>query len=161
MLTAARTSEVINARWEEFDLSKGVWTIPAERMKAGREHRVPLSKAAIAIVESLRERKSVWVFPGLLHDKPLSDMAMLMLMKGMGYKQTVHGFRSTFTDWASEMTDFSGAVISMAKAHSIQNKTEAAYRRGDLFEKRRKLMDAWAGYCAPMPSAVVLQLKSA
>ena len=161
VLTAARTNEVINARWEEIDIKKGVWTIPKERMKAGREHRVPLSEAAVSIVNQLKDRNSAWVFPGLIHDKPLSNMAMLMLLKGMGREETVHGFRSAFTDWASEMTDFPGEVISMAKAHAIQSKTEAAYRRGDLFEKRRKLMDAWATHCAPRPSAVVLHLKNA
>ena len=144
VLTATRTGEVTLATWQEINLNDKVWIIPAARMKAGREHRVPLSDAAMAVLERVKGKNATWVFPGLIHDEPLSNMAMLMLLKGMGHTETVHGFRSTFTDWASECTSFPGEVIKMAKAHAIEDKTEAAYRRGDLFEKRKKLMDAWA-----------------
>lgn len=149
ILAAARSGEVLGAKWGEIDLAKNVWTIPAERMKVGREHRVPLSARAQDILKALQvDDPGAYVFPGPKPKKPLSGMAMSMLLRRMKSEVTVHGFRSTFRDWASETTSFSHEVCEMALAHTIANKAEAAYRRGDLFEKRRNLMDAWADYCA-------------
>ena len=147
ILTAARSGEVIGARWSEVDLAKAIWTIPAERMKAAKEHRVPLSPRAVVILESLRPLGSDWLFPGAAGGK-LSGMAMAMLMRRMKVDATVHGFRSGFRDWAAECTGYAHEVAEMALAHSIENKVERAYRRGDLFDKRRRLMDDWATYCA-------------
>lgn len=154
VLTAARTGEVIGARWGEFDLGKKVWTIPAERMKSGKQHRVPLSSAALAILEKMREvRQSDFVFPGAVSRKPLSSMAFLQLLKRMKRDDlTAHGFRSTFRDWAAERTGYPRDVVEMALAHTIRDRVEAAYRRGDLFEKRRRLMEDWAKYCAASPA---------
>jgi integrase len=146
ILTAARTGEVIGARWSEIDLGKAIWTIPADRMKAGKEHRVPLSPRALEILESLKPLGSEWLFPGAKGGK-LSGMAMTMLMRRMEVDATVHGFRSGFRDWAAECTGYAHEVAEMALAHTIENKVERAYRRGDLFEKRRRLMDDWATYC--------------
>jgi integrase len=140
ILTAARTGEVLGATWAEFDLDAAVWTIPAERMKGGREHRVPLCERALAIIKEMRGNTGR-VFP-------LSEKAMAMLLRRIGRTDvTVHGFRSTFRDWAGEVTSFPNHVVEMALAHTIPNAVEAAYRRGDLFEKRRRLMDEWARYC--------------
>lgn len=148
ILTAARTGEAIGARWKEIDLQAKVWTIPAERMKAGRPHRVPLSRRAVAIFEALPRDRSGFVFLGATGGKPLSNMAMLELLRGMnGDGLTVHGFRSTFSDWAREQTGYPRDVIEMALAHAIKDKSEAAYRRGDALEKRRRLMTDWARYC--------------
>jgi integrase len=151
ILTAARTTEVLGATLQEIDLEKRLWTVPPRRMKGGREHRVPLSNAAVAILERAKTwQQGAFLFPSLPHDKPLSNMAMATVVK-RGMKRggiTVHGFRSTFRDWASEQTNFPNEVAEAALAHVIENKTEAAYRRGDLFEKRRALMDEWAAYCA-------------
>ena len=154
ILTATRTSEVLLAKWEEIDLENAIWTIPAERMKARREHRVPLSDAAMAILKSLpRIEGNPYVFPGARHGKPLSNMALLQLMRKMGYgpegergPYVPHGFRSSFRDWAGEVSSFPRDVAEMALAHVIENKTEAAYRRGDLFAKRCKMMQAWANF---------------
>ena len=148
ILTAARTSEVLNAQWSEFDLEKGVWTVPAARMKAGREHRVPLCKRAIAILVEMKASKSrKWVFVGP-RNEPLSDMTLLMMVRRTtGQKLTTHGFRSSFRDWAAEKTNFHSEVAEQALAHVITDKTEAAYRRGDMFEKRRDMMLAWSEYC--------------
>jgi integrase len=148
ILTACRSGEVCGARWEEIDLVKAMWVIPGSRMKAGKEHRVPLSDRAVALLTALEEmRASDFVFPGRAHGKPLSGMAMSMLLRRMKADDiTVHGFRSTFRDWASEKTSFPHEVCEQALAHAIGNKTEAAYRRGDLFEKRRRLMQAWADF---------------
>lgn len=149
ILAAARSGEVLGAKWGEIDLAKNVWNIPAERMKVGREHRVPLSARAQDILKDLQvEDPGAYVFPGPKPKTPLSGMAMSMLLRRMKSEVTVHGFRSTFRDWASETTSYSHEVCEMALAHTIANKAEAAYRRGDLFEKRRNLMDAWADYCA-------------
>lgn len=156
ILTATRTSEVIGATWDEIDLVKKIWVIPKNRIKAGREHRVPLSQGAIDLLESLKSerdektgKKTDFVFPSQRKGKPLSNMAMLALLKRMEYTEiTVHGFRSTFRDWAAEQTNFPREVAEAALAHAVGDKVEAAYRRGDLFEKRRQLMDAWARYCA-------------
>lgn len=150
ILTAARTGEVIGARSEEFDLQKAVWTIPPERMKAGREHRVPMCPRAVEIIKS--QPQGDFVFPGMSKGSSLSNMAMLELLKRMGRtKFTVHGFRSTFRDWTAEQTSYPREVCEMALAHTIGNATEAAYRRGDLFEKRRRLMAEWAKYCEQKP----------
>jgi len=149
ILTATRTAEVLGARWEEFDLDHAVWTIPPERMKAHREHRVPLSVQAVALVRELqKDRHSVFLFPGQRRGRPLSNMAMLNLLERMNRADlTVHGFRSTFRDWASERTSFAREVCEMALAHAIADQTEAAYRRGDLFDKRCRLMQEWAKFC--------------
>jgi integrase len=150
ILTAARRGEVLGARWEEFDLERAVWTVPAHRMKAGREHRVPLSARVLAVVKSLRHADGgEFVFAGNKPGKPLSGEALRMVLRRMKIDDvTVHGFRSAFRDWAAECTNFSSEVCEAALAHAVANKVEAAYRRGDLFEKRRKLMDAWAAFCA-------------
>jgi integrase len=150
ILTATRTGEAIGARWSEIDLDAGVWTIPGSRMKAGRDHRVPLSRAALAILRTRQKSgdKSVFVFPGGTRGKAISNMAMLQTLRRMERGDlTVHGFRSTFRDWAAEQTAIAREVGEAALAHVVGDKVEAAYRRGDLFEKRRKLMDAWATYC--------------
>jgi integrase len=154
ILTAARSGEVLGAKWTELDLDRAVWTIPAERMKAGREHRVPMPRRALKIVKAMHDlREGDFVFPGATADKPLSVMALAMVLRRMKVdKVTVHGFRSAFRDWAAECTNFTNEVCEAALAHVIKNKAEAAYRRGDLFDKRRKLMEAWTAYCAA-PSA--------
>lgn len=146
ILTAARTSEVLGATWSEIDLDNGVWTVPAARMKAGREHRVPLCAPLLALLEGIRPLSPTWVFPSRRGGQ-LSSMAMAMLLRRLGHDVTVHGFRSTFRDWVAERTEFPGDVCEMALAHTIGNKVEAAYRRGDLFEKRRPLMAEWTGFC--------------
>jgi integrase len=158
ILTAARTNEVLGTSWDEIDLAAKIWTIPAERMKGGREHRVPLSGAALAVLEDVRPlavqrdgrpAPSAPAFPGARRALPMSNMTMLMLLRRMWRGDlTVHGFRSTFSDWAAERTAYPREVVEMALAHAVENKVEAAYRRGDLFEKRRKLMEAWACYGA-------------
>jgi len=148
ILTAARTSEVIGARWEELDVASATWTVPKERMKAGREHRVPLSASALKILEAMAAiRTSDYVFPGGKKDRPLSNMALLAALKRMKRSDlTAHGFRSTFRDWAAETTDYPGEVVEMALAHTVANKVEAAYRRGDLLEKRKGLMSDWSRF---------------
>lgn len=145
ILTAARTGEVIGATWGEIDIHAATWTIPKERMKARREHRVFLSGRALEILSALREaRNSDFVFPGGRPGKPLSNMALLATLKRMERSDlTAHGFRSTFRDWAAEATDYPSEVVEMALAHVVANKVEAAYRRGDLFEKRKGLMRDW------------------
>ncbi|MFF9553162.1 tyrosine-type recombinase/integrase [Methylobacterium fujisawaense] len=148
ILTAARTGEALGARWSEIDMNAGTWTVPAERMKGGVEHRVPLSAPVLALLAGMRGLDGEFVFPGGRRGKPLSNMAMLVLLRRMERTDlTVHGFRSSFRDWASETTHFPSEVVEMALAHAIESKVEAAYRRGDLFAKRRKLMDAWAQFC--------------
>ncbi len=147
ILTAARTGEVIAAEWSEVDLAKALWTVPAERMKAGKEHRVPLSPRAVAILEETKQLGGKHLFPGAGRSK-LSGMAMAMLLRRMKQDVTVHGFRSAFRDWAAECTGYSHEVAEMALAHTIGNAVERAYRRGDLFDKRRRLMADWATYCA-------------
>jgi integrase len=149
ILTAARTGETIGAQWGEVNMSEKVWTVPADRMKAGREHRVPLSTRALAILRDEQDvRTSDYVFPGGKAGKPLSNMAMTEVLRRMGRGDiTVHGFRSTFRDRAAERTNFPSEVVEMALAHAVGDKVEAAYRRGDLFEKRRRLMADWATYC--------------
>lgn len=145
---ATRTGEVIGARWPEINLDAKLWTIPAERMKARKEHRVPLSNRALQILKSL-PREADFIFPGGRKGVPISNMAMAQLLKRMARVDiTVHGFRSTFRDWAAERTNYPNHVVEMALGHVIGDKVEAAYRRGDLFDKRRKLAEAWAMYCS-------------
>jgi integrase len=150
ILTAARTGEVIGARWDEINFAERLWTVPAERMKAGKEHRVPLSDAVLAVLKEMQKMRSGnFVFPGAKVGRPISNMAMLMLLRRMGHVDlTTHGFRSSFRDWAAERTGFPAEVSEMALAHTVSDKVEAAYRRGDLFQKRRQLMDAWARFCS-------------
>lgn len=148
ILCAARTGETIGATWDEIDLDTRTWTIAGERMKAHRPHRVPLPDRAIEILRDLpREKGSPYVFPGGKAKAPLSNMAMLECVRGMRPGLTVHGFRSTFKDWCSESTNHPNIVSEAALAHTIPDKVEKAYRRGELFEKRKRLMRDWAGYC--------------
>jgi len=148
ILTAARTSEVLGAKWSEVDLAEKLWTVPAERMKAKRVHRVPLSDRGLAILAWAKELspESAYLFPGRAPDKPMSNMVFLMMLRRMNVAVTAHGFRSSFRDWAAEQPSFSREVCEMALAHAIENRVEAAYRRGDLFEKRRELMERWSEY---------------
>jgi integrase len=152
ILTAARTGETIGARWDEIDAAERVWTIPAGRMKMGVEHRVPLSAAALAVldgVSDLRGYSGGFVFPGGREGKPLSNMAMAMLLRRMNHGNvTAHGFRSAFRDWCGESTDTPREIAEACLAHSTGNKVEAAYRRGDALEKRRAVMEQWAAFCA-------------
>lgn len=160
ILTAARTGEVIGAKWAEIDLSKAVWTVPAERMKARRKHRVPLSPRSVAILkeaEGLKGRGG-YVFPGPESER-ISNMAFLMLLRRAGQEYTAHGFRSAFRDWAAERTNFPHQVCEWALAHGINDKTEAAYNRTDQIEKRRKLMAAWEVYLGRGAQVVPIPLK--
>lgn len=151
--TATRTSEVLNARWSEFDLEKRIWIIPAERMKAGKEHRVPLTPQAMELLKSLAGHRT-FLFPGQSNSKPLSNMAMLMLLRRMEVDDiTVHGFRSTFRDWVGECTNEPREIAEMALAHEVGSEVERAYRRGDALDKRRKLMERWSNYLTGHRSA--------
>ena len=157
VLTAARTSEVRLATWDEIDLTDKVWCIPAERMKAGRPHKVPLSNEAIS---ALFQVKSLAGDTGLIFKsykpwQPISDMAILSFLRRLNANVTAHGFRSTFRDWASETTNYPSEAIEMALAHSISNKVEAAYRRGDLLEKRKQLMSDWGTFATKAPGQVL------
>ena len=162
ILTGARTGEVIGADWSEVDLAKALWTVPPERMKAGKEHRVPLSLRAVEILEQTKQLSGKYLFPGA-HGGKLSSMAMAMLLRRMKQDVTVHGFRSAFRDWAAECTGYSHEVAEMALAHTIGNAVERAYRRGDLFDKRRRLMADWATFCMspPAPGAIVTSIGKA
>jgi integrase len=157
ILTAARTGEVIGARWNEIDLLDKDWTVPGARMKARREHRDPLSPRALAILDEMQAARNgnddnAYVFPGPKPGTPLSNMAFLMLLRRMGLDDlTVHGFRATFKTWASERTSFQNEIAEAALAHIIGDKVEQAYRRGDLFEKRRRLMQQWVTFCTSAP----------
>ena len=148
ILTVLRTGEVLGARWEEIDTGEAVWTVPAQRMKMKRAHRVPLSPRALAILErsKLLAGDSPYVFPGQKPGKPLSNMAFEMTLRRMQVPVTAHGFRSSFRDWAAETTKYPNKVAEMALAHAVANRVEAAYRRGDLLEKRRELMDCWSAF---------------
>ena len=163
ILTAARTGEVLGARWDEFNLAERLWTIPAGRMKAGREHRVPLGDAALTLLDRMAAmRTGDFVFPGAQAGRPLSNMSMLMALRRIGRADlTTHGFRSTFRDWAAERTNFPAEVAEMALAHAVGDKVEAAYRRGDLLDKRRQIMAAWARFCdaPPTASAAVVPIR--
>jgi integrase len=147
ILTAARVGESLGARWDEIDRKAKVWTVPAERMKAGREHRVPLSPRALEILDAMTSlRRGAYVFPSFRADKTMSDMALSALLKRIGADCTSHGFRSSFRDWAGETTEFSREVAEAALAHAVGDETERAYRRGDTLEKRRAMMNAWSSY---------------
>ena len=155
-LTALRTSEVLEARWEEFDLEGRLWTIPGARMKAGKPHRVPLTDEMLGIIEPLRAMKSEVVFEGQKRHRPLSNMAMLMLLRRMGAEDvTVHGFRSTFRDWVSEATEVPREIAEMCMAHDVGTAVERAYARSDLLDRRRALMERWCGFVAGRDGMVV------
>ncbi|HSF93884.1 MAG TPA: integrase arm-type DNA-binding domain-containing protein [Thermohalobaculum sp.] len=158
ILTAARTGEVIGARWSEIDYDERLWTIPAERMKAQREHRVPLTEEALAVLERVRGLDPDFVFPGQRRGKGLSNMAMTQLMRRLGRGDvTVHGFRSSFRDWAEEKGGLPREIAELSLAHEVGNATERAYRRSDLLGKHRTLMERWARFCCPA-SADVIQI---
>jgi integrase len=159
ILTAARSGEILGMRWSEIDLDKKIWTVAANRMKAGREHRVPLSPRAVAILRRLEKVKAgEFVFPGRARNKPLSSKAMgLVLLRMKVEDATIHGFRSSFRDWAGNVSSFPREVVETALAHVIGDKAEQAYRRSDALEKRRRLMDAWAAYCE-RPAGNVVQI---
>jgi integrase len=162
ILTAARSGEVLGAKWSEIDLEKKLWTVPAARMKAGREQRVPLSTRAIAILQGLGQVDlDEHVFAGQKAGRPLSSMAMEMMLRRMQVENaTVHGFRSSFRDWAGNETSFPREIIEAALAHVIGDKAEQAYRRSDALEKRRKLMDAWGAHCEPKGVDNIVPLRS-
>jgi integrase len=156
ILTAVRSGEIRGARWSEFDAKLTVWTIPAERMKAGVTHVVPLSTQAAEVfrqAKTIRNKDCDLVFPGQISQSPLSDMALLEILRGMDTGVTVHGFRSTFRDWVAEETDVPREIAEAALAHTLENKVEAAYRRTDFFEKRGKLMEDWGRFCAGSETA--------
>jgi len=155
ILTATRTSEAIGARWDEIDQDKALWVIPAERIKAGKEHRIPLSAPALAMIkQQAKTKESEFVFPGGKKGKALSTNALLALLKRMKRDDlTGHGFRSTFRDWAAESTNYPRDVAEIALAHTIGDKVEAAYSRGDLMEKRKRMMDDWAKFCGTIAKA--------
>jgi integrase len=156
ILTAARSGEALAARWDEIDFDAKLWTVPAGRMKAAREHRVPLSDRAIAILREMEEgRTGEHVFPGQRSRRPLSNMAFEMLLRRVSSPYTAHGFRSSFRDWAGDKTTFPREVAEAALAHAIGNETEAAYRRSDALEKRRKLMDAWGAFLEAKPAKII------
>lgn len=165
ILTAARSGEVRGATWDEIDMANRVWVIPAERMKMKREHRVPLSDAAIALLQGVdRIEGEVMVFPSSKPGRPMSDMTLSAVLRRMERgDMTVHGFRSTFRDWVAESTRYPGDMAEMALAHSISDKVEAAYRRGDMLKKRFQMMNDWARYCATIrkPDAKVVPIKGA
>jgi integrase len=163
VLTAARSGEVLGARWDEIDMNAKLWAIPAARMKAGREHRVPLSSRALAILRSVEKvRTGDYVFPGQRRGTPLSVMALAMVLRRLRLeKVTVHGFRSAFRDWCGEATAFPRDVAEAALAHAVGDMTERAYRRGDALEKRRKLMSAWAAFIEPKAGSNVIPITKA
>jgi integrase len=157
ILTATRTNEVINATWDEIDLKEKTWTIPGNRMKTKREHRIPLSRHCIEILKEVRKLSmdNLSIFPNLLTGKPLSNMVFLMLLRRMKQDVTAHGFRSSFRDWASERTNIPHDVCEAALAHSLKDKTEAAYKRTDLFDKHRELMESWAAFATKTKADVI------
>jgi len=159
ILTAARTGETIGATWAEIDREQRVWIIPASRMKAGREHRVPLGARALEILDEVEALGGIYLFPGRSIAAPLSNAAMAEALKHLAPGVTVHGMRSTFRDWVSDATSFPGEVAEAALAHTIESKVERAYRRGDLLERRRELMAAWERYCTGEASATVTPLR--
>jgi integrase len=161
VLTAARSGEVLGLRWSEIDFGRAVWTVPAARMKAGREHRVPLSGRAIAILKGLAaSNQGEYAFAGRRLNRPLSSMAMEMMLRRMNVTDaTVHGFRSAFRDWAGNVSTFPREIIETALSHVVGDQAEQAYRRSDALEKRRNLMEAWAIYCEGTADNTVIQLK--
>jgi integrase len=162
ILTAARLGEVLGANWREIDLRDDIWTIPAARMKGGREHRVPLSSASVAVLKAMHAiRHGEFVFPGAREGRPVAPITVLTLAKQIGGTDTtLHGFRSSFRDWAAERTTFQREVVEMALAHAIPDAVEAAYRRGDLLDKRRRLMNDWAKFCGK-PNGVAMPIRRA
>jgi integrase len=161
ILCAARTGEVLGAGWSEIDIERGVWTVPANRMKAGREHRVPLSSRALAIVRAMHEtRISQFVFPGQRANRPLAAVTFEKVLRRMKVENvTVHGFRSSFRDWAGNETDYPRDLIETAMAHLIGDQAEQAYRRSDALEKRRGLMETWATFCSTLPVDKIVPLR--
>jgi integrase len=160
ILTAARSGEALAARWDEIDFDAKVWTVPLERMKAGREHRVPLSERAQSILREMEAtRTGDYVFPGRRAGRPLSSMAFTMLLRRIGSRYTTHGFRSSFRDWCGDRTHFPRELAEHALAHAIGDKAEQAYRRSDALMRRRELMDAWADFCQRGPSENVVAFK--
>jgi len=152
ILTAARSGEIRGAMWSELNEDFTLWTVPAERMKAGVTHVVPLSQQAAEVFKAakvLRQRDCDLIFPGAVSGSQLSDMALLQMVRGLDHPVTVHGFRSSFRDWVAEETDVPREIAEAALAHTLENKVEAAYRRTDFLAKRRALMDQWANYCLP------------
>jgi integrase len=162
ILTAARTGEAIGARWSEIDFEARLWVIPASRMKASRSHRVPLCDRAIEILQEMQAiRHNEFVFLGERAGRPLGSVALLRAARGRSRTElTTHGFRSTFSDWCSEQTNFASEVREMALAHAVGDRVEAAYRRGDLFQKRRQLMDAWAQFAGTAPGSNVISIAA-
>ena len=164
ILTAARSGEVRGARWGEIDRSAATWIVPAQRMKGGREHRIPLSEPALRVLREMAHARlscdsDALVFPGRDAGRSLSDMSLTAVLRRMGRGElTAHGFRSSFRDWAAETTAYPTELVEMALSHAVSNKVEAAYRRGDLFEKRRRLMDDWAAYCSTPCNAQTAQV---
>lgn len=161
ILCASRSGEVRGARWDEIDFASAIWTIPAKRMKAGKEHRVPLSNSAVAILRKLPKKADVDLVFSNENGKPLSDMALTAVLRRMEVDAVPHGFRSTFRDWAGELTNHPRDIAEQALAHVLDNKVEAAYRRGDALEKRRKMMQEWANYCEGTEDARKSLLRSA
>lgn len=163
ILTASRSNEALGAQWNEIDMEAGIWIIPENRMKAGVEHRVPLTHEALTLLKELKTYQvndDNRVFPGLREDKTISDSTVRKLVKVKDSSLTIHGFRSTFRDWCAEMTSFPERLAETALAHKIINATQAAYERGDKFEKRRKLMEAWTNYClSDQPKSIVTLIK--
>jgi integrase len=163
ILTAGRTGEVLGAVWQEMDLDEKVWTVPASRMKAGREHRVPLTARVLNILETVKKvRTGEHVFPGQRRGKPLRGMALVTVLRRLGFRDaTVHGFRSAFRDWAGNETSFAREIAEAALAHTVGDMTERAYRRGDALEKRRELMTAWGSFIEPRAASNVVSLRPA
>ena len=161
ILTALRTGEVVNAKWSEINLAKREWVIPADRMKTGKEHRIPLSPRVVEILENLpREEHNPYVFPGEQRGRPIGERSMFVMLTTMRAGFTVHGFRSTFVDWAHDRTAFDHTVIEMALAHAVGSGVERAYRRTDLFDKRRSLMETSANYCTNPSQDNVVPFKT-
>lgn len=162
ILTVVRTGGILGARWDEINWKDAIWTVPGERMKGGQIHRVPLTARMMEILHEMNaSKRGELIFPGRKKGKPLSNMALVEIMRGLKRSEVPHGFRSTFKDWAAERTNFPNEVTEMALAHTISNKVEAAYRRGDLFLKRRKLMEAWTQFCQTVPQeAPVVKLEN-
>ena len=164
ILTAARSGEVRGATWAEIDLEAALWTIPAARMKAEREHVIPLSDAAVRVLGRAKQwrtgttKDDALIFPGMKRDKPISDMTLTKVMRDMALTAVPHGFRSSFKDWASETTNFPNELSEAALAHAIPNKSEAAYRRGNMLEKRRVMMEAWSMYGGEVLHKITVRL---
>ncbi len=155
ILTATRSGEVRGARWSEIDLDAAVWTIPGERMKTKEEYRIPLSAEALAVLRQARGLDDDLVFPGRRRGRPLWDMPLTAVLRRLNVPVTLHGFRSTFRDWASERTNVPREIAEMCLAHTVGGAVERAYARSDLFDKRRDLMERWARFCCPASADVI------